>query len=774
MESSQPQEEAGNLSVKEEAEATTPVPSITTTTVVESVAGAERESSEAAEEEGEEESTASTTGVSTSSTSAMDGDTTTARGQMREKEPPSETSRAKEVVTKQESKSKRVSTPSKATVSEPIHPKKQKLDPDTWNPPDIPQLPSMPAPCKPSAVVKRHASSAASGDSKEPVAKEPRVDQESIKDSFCWSCHKDKVQVSCNRCCRSFHVKCLPVSESSELNQTPTSRRASVIINLTCIPCLTIEKRQERPLKPLQHLSREGLNQLFKIIIDSIKGVDGVFRHPVDSNAHPDYEEKIVNPVSLQDLQEGTAEGRYCCSEQFLYDVEWIVHNSAIYHGTQHPLTNNAKQVLKQARGFITDIESCPDCFRFSMTLADNQSFSEVCSRPHTVVWAKVQGYPFWPAKLFYIDESIKHNPVYHIRFFGSGHERGVVKKDGCFLLMAKNCFEEGKVNKKSKISVALQELRDYIAKFETKFNVKYPYTANPKTPVSSRFVNVPGVPSLDDGEEDFDIVEPTIEYDLSRDIPIPTNKTPKAAVSSAVTSLPTNESKPEKKVIDSGSKGKKQVLAPPIESSTPVTPVQQRTKTAQSLKKKLLESNGKKPTMTTTVATATPSSPNSKPEGTTVSLSEPVKDLIPPIPQKLKLEEMTDEELKEEIKRLEATIKQANEQYKQKTAEQQQMWNQKMEDLKREHAAQKKAEIQKLRAQLKKEYEEKLEKAKKTQWCALCFQQASYYCCWNTSYCSQECQHKDWGRHMQYCQQGRQEEHQQAVLGGSQGNGLP
>lgn len=37
------------------------------------------------------------------------------------------------------------------------------------------------------------------------------------------------------------------------------------------------------------------------------------------------------------------------------------------------------------------------------------------------------------------------------------------------------------------------------------------------------------------------------------------------------------------------------------------------------------------------------------------------------------------------------------------------------------------------------------IDETKKKQWCANCFKEAEFYCCWNTSYCNESCQRKHW-----------------------------
>lgn len=54
----------------------------------------------------------------------------------------------------------------------------------------------------------------------------------------------------------------------------------------------------------------------------------------------------------------------------------------------------------------------------------------------------------------------------------------------------------------------------------------------------------------------------------------------------------------------------------------------------------------------------------------------------------------------------------------------------------------------------LKEKYQRDLVHAKRKEWCFLCLNPSRYYCCWNTTYCSQKCQVTDWyHRHMKSCE---------------------
>jgi hypothetical protein len=54
---------------------------------------------------------------------------------------------------------------------------------------------------------------------------------------------------------------------------------------------------------------------------------------------------------------------------------------------------------------------------------------------------------------------------------------------------------------------------------------------------------------------------------------------------------------------------------------------------------------------------------------------------------------------------------------------------------------------------QLKQRHKEELTQAKRTQWCGNCEKEAIYFCCWNSSYCSLECQQHHWhAEHKRTC----------------------
>lgn len=77
------------------------------------------------------------------------------------------------------------------------------------------------------------------------------------------------------------------------------------------------------------------------------------------------------------------------------------------------------------------DIEMCSDCFDRSNTMAN--WFTEVCNPPHLLIWAKMHGYPYWPAKVIGVVGRRFANIRIDVRFFGE-HNRANVSPANCKL----------------------------------------------------------------------------------------------------------------------------------------------------------------------------------------------------------------------------------------------------------------------------------------------------------------------------------------------------
>lgn len=73
-------------------------------------------------------------------------------------------------------------------------------------------------------------------------------------------------------------------------------------------------------------------------------------------------------------------------------------------------------------------MSKCFDCY--SNEDKDANWFEIVCRRPHCIVWAKLEGFPYWPAKVMSVDQSEDRVDVY---FFGD-HTYASISTSKCYL----------------------------------------------------------------------------------------------------------------------------------------------------------------------------------------------------------------------------------------------------------------------------------------------------------------------------------------------------
>ncbi|XP_019746855.1 protein kinase C-binding protein 1-like isoform X1 [Hippocampus comes] len=329
------------------------------------------------------------------------------------------------------------------------------------------------------------------------------VPQDGRNDFYCWLCHREGQVLCCELCPRVYHAKCLKLPAEPEGDWF-------------CPECekITVAECIETQSKAMTMLNIDQLSYLLKFALQKIKqpGVSyqskcfrncrnykpeithpnsfhcnhfplcphteqtEPFQKPVSLEQHPDYAEYIFHPMDLSTLEKNIKKKMYGCTEAFLADMKWILHNCIIYNGGNHKLTATAKVIVKICEHEMNEIEVCPECYLSSCQKRDNW-FCEPCSQPHTLVWAKLKGFPFWPAKAL----REKDGQV-DARFFGQ-HDRAWVPINNCYLMSKEIPFSVKKT--KSIFNSAMQEMEVYVENIRKKFGVfnyapfRTPYTPN-------------------------------------------------------------------------------------------------------------------------------------------------------------------------------------------------------------------------------------------------------------------------------------------------------
>uniref|UniRef100_A0A3Q2UKX3 Protein kinase C binding protein 1, like n=1 Tax=Fundulus heteroclitus TaxID=8078 RepID=A0A3Q2UKX3_FUNHE len=292
------------------------------------------------------------------------------------------------------------------------------------------------------------------------------VPQDGRNDFYCWLCHREGQVLCCELCPRVYHAKCLKLPAEPEGDWF-------------CPECekITVAECIETQSKAMTMLTIDQLSYLLKFALQKIKqpGTEP-FQKPVSLEQHPDYAEYIFHPMDLSTIEKNVKKKMYGCTEAFLADMKWILHNCIIYNGGNHKLTTTAKVIVKICEHEMNEIEVCPECYLSSCQKRDNW-FCEPCSQPHPLVWAKLKGFPFWPAKAL----REKDGQV-DARFFGQ-HDRAWVPINNCYLMSKEIPFSVKKT--KSIFNSAMQEMEVYVENIRKKFGVfnyapfRTPYTPN-------------------------------------------------------------------------------------------------------------------------------------------------------------------------------------------------------------------------------------------------------------------------------------------------------
>ncbi|KAM5135005.1 MYND-type zinc finger-containing chromatin reader ZMYND8 isoform 2-T5 [Mantella aurantiaca] len=303
---------------------------------------------------------------------------------------------------------------------------------------------------------------------KQPLTTDPVdvVPQDGRNDFYCWVCHREGQVLCCELCPRVYHAKCL------KLNAEPEG-------DWFCPECekITVAECIETQSKAMTMLTIEQLSYLLKFALQKMKqpGTEP-FQKPVSLEQHPDYSEYIFNPMDLSTLEKNVKKKMYGCTEAFLAEAKWILHNCIIYNGGNHKLTQTAKVLIKICEHEMNEIEVCPECYLAACQKRENW-FCEPCSNPHPLVWAKLKGFPFWPAKAL----RDKDGQV-DARFFGQ-HDRAWVPMNNCYLMSKEIPFSVKKT--KSIFNSAMQEMEVYVENIRKRFGVfnyapfRTPYTPN-------------------------------------------------------------------------------------------------------------------------------------------------------------------------------------------------------------------------------------------------------------------------------------------------------
>ncbi|XP_055640789.1 MYND-type zinc finger-containing chromatin reader Zmynd8 isoform X2 [Toxorhynchites rutilus septentrionalis] len=277
-----------------------------------------------------------------------------------------------------------------------------------------------------------------------PVAPKPGWDK------FCWRCKTcDPGLEACTACVRCFHPVCMKLNPAYFIVEKKWN----------CPECVKLHQAEEESGK--DKLKIDSLTVSLKFAMKRMQMLKGsTIFNPLEKEQYPNYDQYVTKHTDLKMLQKNVSDQRYQTTDGFQADVSWILHNAAIYPNN-NKLLPVAKSLLKICKQEMNEIEACNECYFNANT--SQTWFIEVCAKPHLLVWAKLKGFPFWPAKLM----SVNNNQLADVRFFGD-HDRAWVPIKECFLFCEKD--PNTKLQRRSNMAECMREAEAYISKIKKKF----------------------------------------------------------------------------------------------------------------------------------------------------------------------------------------------------------------------------------------------------------------------------------------------------------------
>ncbi|XP_064456016.1 zinc finger MYND domain-containing protein 11-like isoform X2 [Ornithodoros turicata] len=398
----------------------------------------------------------------------------------------------------------------------------------------------------------------------------------------------------------------------------------------------------------------------------------------------------IYEKMDLTAIEEKTKNNAYTCLEEFQVDAQTIVHNVVIYYGIHSSMADMARQMLRDCCYDLGEIRQCHECYRMSNEKQDKFWFCQPCSRPHDLVFAKQKGFPYWPAKVIRVDDD-----CYDVRFFGGHHQRAFVDKSN--IKPITTSLKAVAAKRTTALNKALDELRRHQQLLEQLHSRRR--KSRSLSPQSRTCSSGEESESESREHEEDDVDE---EQNDSECEEAPSSSHP-AKIARLVEEAPSEDHN----VVSSSSQ----------ESPT------SRVSTATQTHKKLLA-------------------------GLIKSCTEDAEGKCRQVCAELrkKLEEEKEsfaKEIREELrKQFEA----------EKLKEVSSVLDRMREELEQHQNKDREAHEQELN-KLREQHRQEISETKKKQWCYNCEAEAIYHCCWNTLYCSVECQQVHWHKeHKRSC----------------------
>uniref|UniRef100_A0A6Q2Z9A1 Zinc finger, MYND-type containing 11 n=1 Tax=Esox lucius TaxID=8010 RepID=A0A6Q2Z9A1_ESOLU len=487
-------------------------------------------------------------------------------------------------------------------------------------------------------------------------------------DWYCFECHLPGDVLVCDNCFRVYHLKCL----SDEFKPRDSGS------HWQCVVCRGSKKK---------NLNKQEMCRYLRFIVQRMK-------------------ERVS--------------GKYKSFDEFKADAQLIVHNTAILFGVHSDQAEIARLLYSDTCHELNELMLCKNCFYLSNARPDNW-FCYPCTPSHEVVWAKMKGFGYWPAKILQRED----NQV-DVRFFGHQHQRAWIPADN--IQDIKVSVQQLQVKRSAGWKKACDEL-ELSQRFQRE----------------GRFWKPKMVERLEERREEG---EERLTERLTEE------------AESSISSTSNNNNEQTDRQEPKAKKSRRQAPEPkeeePEHEVEAVSSSQEIPVTTQHQPEKLSVSTQTKKASAASPRTLHRSTQTASDGACQNMCHEKYTKIFNDVKEMMKADNKRETErvVREALEKLRSEMEEEKRQAVSKAVSGGQAeMERKCKTVKEKCKEELVEEVKKMVTQ----HKQLLSQTKKKQWCYNCEEEAMYHCCWNTSYCSIKCQQEHWhADHKRTCRRKR------------------
>ncbi|XP_078185563.1 zinc finger MYND domain-containing protein 11 isoform X8 [Callithrix jacchus] len=419
-------------------------------------------------------------------------------------------------------------------------------------------------------------------------------------------------------------------------------------------------------------------------------------------NKHPMYRRLVHSAVDVPTIQEKVNEGKYRSYEEFKADAQLLLHNTVIFYGDSEQ-ADIARMLYKDTCHELDELQLCKNCFYLSNARPDNW-FCYPCIPNHELVWAKMKGFGFWPAKVMQ-----KEDNQVDVRFFGHHHQRAWIPSEN------------------------IQDITVNVHRLHVKRSMGWKKACD-ELELHQRFLREGRFwksKNEDRGEEE---AESSISSTSNEQLKV--TQEPRAKKGRRNQSVEPKKEEPEPETEAVSSSQEIPTMPQPIEKVSVSTQTKKLSASSPRMLHRSTQTNN---------------------DGVCQSMChDKYTKIFNDFKDRMKSDHKRETErvVREALEKLRSEMEEEKRQAVNKAiANMQGEMDRKCKQVKEKCKEEFVEEIKKLATQ----HKQLISQTKKKQWCYNCEEEAMYHCCWNTSYCSIKCQQEHWhAEHKRTCRRKR------------------